>query len=116
MFQLNRAQHRFLSRTKQQRDHCKEKATNLTNQGGSITLSCTDAIVLAEWKAYRGVFPKNELLRFKAATDDYYMSLGTAGLSRPVFRIFGGIGIASDDLRRYAALHGIALTTTATPT
>ena len=73
------------------------------------TLSCTDAIVIAEWKAYGGTFPKNELLRFKAATDDYYMSFGTFGLSRPVFRLFGGIGNASDDLRRYAALHGIAL-------
>ena len=73
------------------------------------TLSCTDAIVLAEWKAYRGAFPKNDLLRFKAATDDYYMTFGTAGLTRPVFRIFGGIGSATDDLRRYAALHGIAL-------
>ena len=73
------------------------------------TLACTDAIVLAEWKAYGGTFPKNELLRFKAATDDYYMSFGKAGLSRPVFRLFGGIGSASNDLRRYAALHGIAL-------
>ena len=73
------------------------------------TLSCSDAIVLAEWKAYRGALPKNELLRFKAATDDYFMALGAAGLSRPVFRVFGGIGEASYELRRYAALHGIAL-------
>ena len=73
------------------------------------TLSCADAIVLAEWKAYGGPFPKNEVLRFKAATDDYYMSFGTVGLSRPVFRLFGGIGNASDTVRQYAALHGIAL-------
>ena len=73
------------------------------------TLSCLDAIVLAEWKAYRGAWPKNELLRFKAATDDYFMALGAAGLSRPVFRVLGGIGKASYELRRYAALHGIAI-------
>ena len=73
------------------------------------TLACTDAIILAEWKAYGSSFPKNELLRYKAATDDYYMAFGTSGLSRPVFRVFGGIGRASDDLRGYAALHGIAL-------
>ena len=73
------------------------------------TLSCSDAIVLAEWKAYGDSFPKNELLRFKAATDDYYMSFGTVGLSRPVFRLFEEIGNASDRVRRYAALHGIAL-------
>ena len=73
------------------------------------TLSCSDAIILAEWKAYRGSFPKNELLRFKAATDDYYMAFGAAGLSRSVFRVFGGIGEASCELRSYAALHGIAL-------
>ena len=73
------------------------------------TLACSDAIILAEWKAYRGALPKNELLRFKAATDDYFMAFGAAGLSRPVFRLFGGIGEASYELRRYAALHGIAL-------
>ena len=72
-------------------------------------LACSDAIILAEWKAYRGTLPKNELLRFKAATDDYYMAFGAAGLSRPVLRVFGGIGEASHELRRYAALHGIAL-------
>ncbi len=73
------------------------------------TFACSDAIVLAEWKAYRGAFPKNELLRFKAATDDYYLAFGAAGLSRPVIRVFGGIGTASYELRSYAALHGIAL-------
>ena len=73
------------------------------------TLACSDAIVLAEWKAHRGRLPKNELLRFKAATDDYFMAFGAAGLSRPVFRLFGGVGEASYELRRYAALHGIAL-------
>ena len=73
------------------------------------TFVCSDAIVLAEWKAYRGTLPKSELLRFKAATDDYYMTFGAAGLSKPVFRLFGGIGEASYQLRRYAALHGIAL-------
>lgn len=73
------------------------------------TLACSDAIILAEWKAYHGALPKNDLLRFKVATDDYFMAFGAAGLSKPVFRLFGGIGEASFELRRYAALHGIAL-------
>ena len=71
--------------------------------------ACSDAIILAEWKAYRGALPQNELLRFKAATDDYYMAFGSAGKSKPVFRLFGGVGVATDELRRFAALHGIAL-------
>jgi hypothetical protein len=73
------------------------------------TLSCTDALVLAEWKAYRDDLPKNELLRFKAATDDYYMSFREFASSRRTMRIFGGIGRASNELRAYAALHGIAV-------
>lgn len=73
------------------------------------TFGCTDAVVLAEWKAHRGALPKNELLRFKAVTDDYYMAFGHGRPSRPVLRLFGGTGMASDNLRAYAALHGIAL-------
>src|SRR4051794_16783651 len=30
------------------------------------TMACSDAVVIGEWKAYRGAIPKNELLRFKA--------------------------------------------------
>ena len=54
------------------------------------TLECTDAIVIGEWKAFRDKLPKNELLRFKAATDDYFMALGNEAPSRPVVRIFAG--------------------------
>ncbi len=39
-------------------------------------IGCRDVIVIGEWKAYRGTIPKNELLRFKAVSDDYYLSLG----------------------------------------
>ena len=73
------------------------------------TLGCADAIVMAEWKAFTGNLPKNELLRFKAATDDYFMAFGNGGPSRPVVRIFGGIGEASDSVRAYAYHHGIVL-------
>jgi hypothetical protein len=73
------------------------------------TIGCNDAIVIGEWKAYRGSVPKNELLRFKAATDDYFMALANHGLSRPIMRVFGGTGSASDELRAYGALHGITL-------
>ena len=73
------------------------------------TLECTDAIVIGEWKAFRDKLPKNELLRFKAATDDYFMALGNEAPSRPVVRIFGGVGEATDAVRAYAYLHGIVL-------
>ena len=72
-------------------------------------IGCADAIVIAEWKAFRGKMPKNELMRFKAATDDYFMALGTQTPKRPVIRIFGGTGEASDAVRAYAYIHGIAL-------
>lgn len=73
------------------------------------SLGCNDALVICEWKAYGGDLPKNELLRFKAASDDYFMSVAEGRPTRPVMRIFGGVGIASEGVRRYAALHGIAL-------
>ena len=54
------------------------------------TLECTDAIVIGEWKAFRDKLPKNELLRFKAATDDYFMATWERG-SQPA---------CSKDIRR----------------
>jgi hypothetical protein len=72
-----------------------------------VGLDTVDAIV--EMKAHRGALPKNELLRFKAATDDYFIGLGHHVPTRPIHRVFGGQGRASRAMRRYAALHGIAL-------
>ena len=72
-------------------------------------LGCQDAIVIGEWKAYRGAVPKNELLRFKAVSDDYYLALGGAIPGRPIVRVFGGAGQMSSELRQYAALHGIVV-------
>ena len=40
------------------------------------TIGCADAIVIGEWKAFKAKIPKNEMLQFKAATDDYFMALG----------------------------------------
>lgn len=68
-----------------------------------------DAMIVAEWKAHHGPIPKNEFLRFKAASDDYLMALARFAPSRPVVRIFGGPGKATVELRRYAALHGIVM-------
>lgn len=73
------------------------------------SFACADAFVIGEWKAYRGAIPKNEVLRFKAATDDYYAAMARSLPQRPIMRVFGGIGRASRDLRCYAALHGIAV-------
>jgi hypothetical protein len=74
-----------------------------------LTMGACDAVVILECKAYRGALPKNELLRFKAVTDDYYMALGASVPRLPVIRIFGGPGVADRELRRYAALHGIVV-------
>ncbi|RWQ29928.1 hypothetical protein [Mesorhizobium sp.] len=69
-----------------------------------------EAVVIGEWKAYRGSIPKNDLLRFKAATDDYWLQQHTYAMS-PVIRVFGGTGHVSPELRRYAAQWGICLIT-----
>jgi hypothetical protein len=73
------------------------------------TLSCSNAFVIAELKAHRGTPPKNELLRFKAVTDDYFMSIARDGPAAPIMRLFCCTGVASEVLRTYAALHGITM-------
>src|SRR5262245_27792705 len=85
--------------------------TSLSGLGHQIdsVFASDDAIVIAEWKAHQGAIPKNELLRFKAASDDYLMALAGSMPRRPVIRVFGGPGLASDRLRRYAAIHGIVI-------
>jgi hypothetical protein len=70
---------------------------------------CIDAHVIGEWKSYTGPVPKNEVLRFKAATDDLYDSLVELRPRYPVLRLFGVAGDASNELRWYAARHGICL-------
>jgi hypothetical protein len=72
-------------------------------------IDCTDAHVIGEWKSYTGPVPKNEVLRFKAATDDLYDSLVELRPRQPVLRLFGVAGDASQELRWYAARHGICL-------
>lgn len=72
-------------------------------------LGCRDAIVIGEWKAHHGTIPKNELLRFKAVSDDYYLSLGAHVPGWPILRLFGGTGVITTELRRYGALWGITL-------
>lgn len=65
--------------------------------------------MLGEWKSFTGPVPKNELLRFKAVTDDYYDAMSGCTRRTPVLRVFGVSGNGSFELRRYAARHGIAL-------
>ena len=71
---------------------------------------CGDALVIGEWKAYSGCIPKNDLLRFKAATDDYWLA-GASPLGLPVIRVFGGTGRVTEAMRTYAAHWGIVLVT-----
>lgn len=73
------------------------------------TIACPDALVIGEWKAHRAAIPKNEILRFKAAADDFYMAMAGALPARPVMRVFGGAGRVTRELRSYAALHGITV-------
>jgi hypothetical protein len=73
------------------------------------TLGCTNALVISEWKAHSGTLPKNELLRFKAVTDDYFMSIARSGPTLPIMRVLCATGAISTNLRVYAALHGILL-------
>jgi hypothetical protein len=72
-------------------------------------IECVDAHVIGEWKAYRAAVGKNEVLRFKAATDDLYDSLVELRPRLPVLRLLGIGGDASPELRWYAARHGICL-------
>jgi hypothetical protein len=72
-------------------------------------IDCVDAHVIGEWKAYRNPVPKNEVLRFKATTDDLYESIVELRPRMDVLRLFGIAGDASAELRWYAARHGICL-------
>lgn len=72
--------------------------------------SCKQAGVIGEWKAYTGQIPKNDLLRFKAVTDDYWLAPGTRR-DQPLVRVFGGTGSVTPAMRVYAAQWGIILIT-----
>jgi hypothetical protein len=83
-------------------------ASGLRHQTDAV-VDCTDAHVIGEWKAYQAQVPKNEVLRFKATTDDIYDALAELRPRLPVLRLFGIAGDASPELRWYAARHGICL-------
>ena len=72
-------------------------------------IRCERAFVIGEWKAFSNPIPKNELLRFKAVSDDIYEELSQTPQRVPIFRLFGASGDGSPELRSYAARHGIAL-------
>lgn len=72
--------------------------------------SCREALVVGEWKSYTEQIPKNDLLRFKAATDDYWL-LEQPAAELPVVRVFGGTGRVTEAMRTYAAHWGIVLIT-----
>lgn len=72
-------------------------------------IRCERAFVIGEWKAFTGPVPKNEILRFKAVTDDYYDGMAPGTRRASIMRVFGVSGDGSVELRRYAARHAICL-------
>ena len=50
-------------------------------------LACSDALVIGEWKARRRPILKNEVLRFKAVTDDYFLALENEGTEDEHFHL-----------------------------
>lgn len=72
-------------------------------------IRCERAFVIGEWKSFSEPIPKNEILRFKAVSDDYFEAMSDHQRRAAVLRVFGASGDASLELRRYAARFGIAL-------
>ena len=54
------------------------------------------------WKAFKDKMPKSEFLRFKAASNDYFLALGNVVSGQPVVRVCDGTGQAYDEVRAYA--------------
>lgn len=68
-----------------------------------------DAYVILELKAHGTLVPKNDLLRFAGATDDFVFGLGCELPDRPIHRVMATLGRSSEGMRRFAAYRGIAL-------
>ncbi len=71
---------------------------------------CGPALIIGEWKTYHARIPKNDLLRFKSATDDYWMATRISE-RKSVVRVFGGTGQVTPAMCTYAAHAGIVLIT-----
>jgi len=83
-------------------------ASGLPHQLDAV-IRVEDAFVVLELKAHAGTVPKNDLLRFAAATDDFVFGLGSEFPALPVYRILATLGQVSIGMRRFAALRGIGM-------
>lgn len=83
-------------------------ASGLPHQLDAV-VEVEDAFAVLELKAHCGTVPKNDLLRFVAATDDFIVGLGADLPHRPIYRVLASLGRLSMGMRRFAALHGIAV-------
>ena len=54
------------------------------------------------WKAFKDKMPQSEFLRFRAASNDYFLALGNEVRGRPVVRVCDGTGQVYDAVRSYA--------------
>lgn len=66
-----------------------------------------DAVLVGELKAHTGRLPKNELLRFVAATDDLYVGSSRRAARTPIWRAIAGTFTSTPAERSFAAIHGV---------
>lgn len=74
-----------------------------------LAASVLGALFLLEMKAHRRVVPKNDLLRFVAASEDCYLGLGPYTPSQPLYRVLVSIAPAAASARLYAAVRGVGI-------
>lgn len=81
-------------------------ASGLPHQLDAV-IGLDDGFVILELKAHGGVVPKNDLLRFAAATDDFIVGLGRDLPRRPIYRVVASLGRISQGMRRLPPSAGL---------
>lgn len=74
-----------------------------------LAASALGAVFLLEMKAHRRVVPKNDLLRFVAASEDCFLGLGPYTPSQPLYRVLVSIAPAAAPARLYAGVRGVGI-------
>lgn len=74
-----------------------------------LAASVPGAVFLLEMKSHRRVVPKNDLLRFVAASEDCFLGLGPYVPSQPLYRMLVSIAPTSPPARLYAGVRGVGI-------